>query len=35
MYRLNKEGERVFVDDEENERIRQEFRAKVQSECGA
>ena len=34
MYRLNKEGERVFVDDEENERIRQEFRAKVQSECG-
>lgn len=35
MYRLNKEGERVFVDDEENERIRQEFRVKVQSECGA
>jgi len=34
IYRLNSEGERVFVDDEENERIRQEFRARVQSECG-
>ncbi|MDF0752640.1 DUF4124 domain-containing protein [Marinobacter sp. 71-i] len=35
IYRLNSEGERVFVDDEENERIRQEFRARVQSECDA
>ena len=34
IYRLNNDGERVFVDDEENKRIRQEFRAKVQSECG-
>lgn len=33
IYRLNKEGERVFVNDEENERIRKEFQAKVQSEC--
>lgn len=33
IYRLNNEGERVFVDDEENERLRREFRAKVQSEC--
>ncbi|MEQ8185051.1 DUF4124 domain-containing protein [Marinobacter salarius] len=35
IYRLNNDGERVFVDDEENERIRQEFRTKVQNECGA
>lgn len=35
IYRLNNEGERVFVDDEENERLRREFRAKVQSECNA
>ena len=35
IYRLNNDGERVFVDDEENERIRREFRAKVKSECGA
>ena len=33
IYRLNSEGERVFVDDKENERIRREFQAKVQSEC--
>ncbi|WP_417515278.1 DUF4124 domain-containing protein [Marinobacter sp.] len=33
IYRLNKDGERVFVNDEENERIRKEFRARVQSEC--
>lgn len=33
IYRLNSEGERVFVDDEENERLREEFRARVQSEC--
>ncbi len=33
IYRLNNEGERVFVDDEENERLRREFQAKVQSEC--
>jgi hypothetical protein len=33
IYRLNKEGERVFVNDEENERIRKEFQARVQSEC--
>jgi len=25
----------VFVDDEENERIRREFRARVKRECGA
>lgn len=34
IYRLNNEGERVFVDDEENERLRHEFRARVQSDCG-
>lgn len=34
IYRLNNAGERVFVDDEENQRIRREFRAKVRSECG-
>lgn len=33
IYRLNKDGEQVFVDDEENERIRREFRDKVQREC--
>lgn len=33
IYRLNNEGERVFVDDEENERLRREFRDRVQSEC--
>ncbi|SOB76306.1 protein of unknown function [Marinobacter sp. LV10R510-11A] len=33
IYRLNKEGERVFVNDEENERIRKEFQVRVQSEC--
>lgn len=33
IYRLNNEGERVFVDDQENERLRREFRARVQSEC--
>ncbi|MBL3556016.1 MULTISPECIES: DUF4124 domain-containing protein [Marinobacter] len=33
IYRLNDEGERVFVDDQENERLRREFRARVQSEC--
>ncbi|WP_372964213.1 DUF4124 domain-containing protein [Marinobacter sp.] len=33
LYRLNKDGERVFVDDEENERIRKEFRARVRNEC--
>ncbi|MEP1214282.1 MAG: DUF4124 domain-containing protein [Marinobacter sp.] len=33
IYRLNNEGERVFVDDQENERLRREFRAKVQNEC--
>lgn len=35
IYRLSKEGERVFVNDEENERIRKEFQARVQSECNA
>ncbi|EDM46607.1 DUF4124 domain-containing protein [Marinobacter algicola] len=35
IYRLNNDGERVFVDDEENERIRREFRARVKRECGA
>lgn len=34
IYELNKEGERVFVNDEENERIRKEFKARVQRECG-
>ncbi|RBW50290.1 DUF4124 domain-containing protein [Marinobacter sp. F3R11] len=33
LYRLNKDGERVYVNDEENEQIRKEFRAHVQSEC--
>jgi len=33
LYRLNNEGERVFVNDEENDRIRKEFRTRVQSEC--
>jgi len=33
IYRLNKDGERVFVNDEENERIREKFQARVQSEC--
>lgn len=33
IYQLNKNGERVFVNDEENERIREEFRARVQREC--
>ncbi|MFP3979274.1 MULTISPECIES: DUF4124 domain-containing protein [Marinobacter] len=35
IYRLNKDGERVFVNDEENERIREEFRARVHSECNS
>lgn len=34
IYELNKEGERVFVSDEQNERIRKDFRARVQKECG-
>ncbi|MBK1872713.1 MULTISPECIES: DUF4124 domain-containing protein [Marinobacter] len=33
IYQLNKDGERVFVNDEENERIREEFRARVHREC--
>ncbi|MDO6823839.1 DUF4124 domain-containing protein [Marinobacter sp. 1_MG-2023] len=33
IYRLNKDGERVFVNDDENERIRNEFRSRVQNEC--
>ncbi|OHY80981.1 hypothetical protein [Marinobacter sp. AC-23] len=33
LYRLNNEGERVFVNDEENDRIRKEFRTRVQNEC--
>lgn len=35
IYRINSEGERVFVDDEENERLRREFRERVHNECGA
>ena len=35
IYKINDDGERVFVDDEENERIRREFRARVREECGA
>ncbi|MCL7942987.1 DUF4124 domain-containing protein [Marinobacter sp. ATCH36] len=34
IYRLNSEGERVFVNDEENKRLREQFSAQVQSECG-
>jgi len=34
IYRINTEGERVYVDDEENERLRREFQAKVREECG-
>ncbi len=34
IYRLNNEGERIFVDDEENERLRREFQARVRKECG-
>ncbi|MFL1406865.1 DUF4124 domain-containing protein [Marinobacter sp. M1N3S26] len=34
IYRVNNEGERVYVDDDENERLRREFRARVQNECG-
>lgn len=35
IYRINNDGERVYVDDEENERLRREFTARVQSECDA
>lgn len=35
LYRVNNEGERVYVDDEENERLRREFQAKVREECGS
>lgn len=35
LYRVNNEGERVFVDDEENERLRREFQARVREECGS
>ena len=34
IYRVNNDGERVYVDDEENERIRREFQARVRNECG-
>lgn len=34
IYRVNNDGERVYVDDEENERIRREFQARVRDECG-
>lgn len=34
IYRINNDGERVYVDDEENERLRREFSAKVHNECG-
>lgn len=33
IYRLNNDGERVFVDDEENMQLRRDFQARVQSEC--
>lgn len=29
IYRINNDGERVYVDDEENERLRREFQARV------
>lgn len=35
LYRVNNEGERVYVDDEENERLRREFQARVREECGS
>ncbi|MFC4257896.1 DUF4124 domain-containing protein [Marinobacter lacisalsi] len=35
IYRINNEGERVYVDEEENERIRREFRARVREECNS
>lgn len=34
IYRVNNNGERVYVDEEENERLRREFRTRVQEECG-
>ncbi|GGY86174.1 DUF4124 domain-containing protein [Marinobacter zhanjiangensis] len=33
IYRINNDGERVYVDDEENERLRREFQARVREEC--
>ncbi|WP_260523761.1 DUF4124 domain-containing protein [Marinobacter arenosus] len=33
FYNVNDQGERVFVDDAENARIRERFRAKVQQTC--
>lgn len=33
FYNVNEQGERVFVDDAENRRIRERFRAKVQQTC--
>ena len=34
IYRINNDGERVYVDDEENERLRREFSVRVHKECG-
>lgn len=34
FYNLNDEGERVFVSEAENTRIREDFRAKVKQHCG-
>lgn len=35
LYHVNNDGERVYIDDEQNEQFRREFRAQVQRECGA
>ncbi len=34
FYNLNEQGERVYVSEEENDRIRERFRTKVQEKCG-
>lgn len=34
FYNLNEQGERVYVSEEENDRIRERFRTKVQETCG-
>lgn len=34
FYHLNDQGERVFVSEAENRRIREDFRSKVKDQCG-
>lgn len=34
FYNLNEQGERVYVSEEENDRIRERFRTKIQETCG-